>query len=493
MKLYLSKSLYCDGIQCPKKLWLRKNKPEVYDKDYDNEAIFETGNAVGDLAMSLFGDVVEVAYGDKSKMVAQTRLLLEGNTPVICEASFIDDTHFCSVDILKNNGNSNVEVYEVKSSTHLKDEYFEDLSYQVHILTRLGYNVTKACLVTINKSYVRQGSLNLYELFEIHDLTDKVKENQEKVSFNIHELENFMLNDQEPQVPLGMHCFKPYDCGFFPHCSSCLSTPNVFDLRGLQNKTKIKLYNEGTIAYSDLLERGCLKGRQRVQAEFTTYNLEDDFDLEKIQSCLGQYRYPLYFLDFETLNPAIPLYDGYNPYQPIVFQFSLHYLEKEGGELQHLEFLGPHTEDPQPYVAHKLCEAIPKHACVLAYNMQFEKGCLKRMAQAYPNFHDHLMTIHDNIHDLMDIFKNGYYYSKDMKGSYSIKTVLPALFPQDASLDYSQLQGVQNGQEASNTFLKLKDMPEDEIETVRNQLLKYCELDTLAMVKIWEKLKKLEE
>ena len=207
-----------------------------------------------------------------------------------------------------------------------------------------------------------------------------------------------------------------------------------------------------------------------------------------IKEFLDTLTYPLYFLDFETFMPAIPLYDDSKPYEQIPFQYSLHYIESESGELKHKEYLAYPGLDPMRELAEKLCEDIPLDVCTMAYNMGFEKGRIKGLAALYPDLADHLMNIHDNIVDLMIPFQKKHYYCREMQGAYSIKYVLPALFPDDPALDYHNLEGVHHGGEAMDTFARMAYMDPDELEKWRGYLLKYCELDTFAMVKIWEKL-----
>ena len=211
-------------------------------------------------------------------------------------------------------------------------------------------------------------------------------------------------------------------------------------------------------------------------------------DREKIARFLDGLSYPLYFLDFESFQPAVPLYDNSSPYEQIVFQYSLHYIPAPGGELLHREYLAMPGEDPRRGVAEALCRDIPVDVCTLAYNMSFEKGRIRALAALYPDLSDHLMNIHDHIVDLMVPFQKRHYYCRAMQGSYSIKYVLPALFPDDPELDYHNLEGVHNGTEASATFANMLNMELGEREACRNQLLRYCGLDTLAMVKVWQKL-----
>ena len=201
--------------------------------------------------------------------------------------------------------------------------------------------------------------------------------------------------------------------------------------------------------------------------------------------------YPIYFLDFESFQPAVPLFDNARPYEQIVFQYSLHYIEAEDGELKHKEFLAYPGGDPRRALAEQLCRDIPLNVCTTAYNMSFEKSRIRELAALYPDLSEHLMNIYDNIYDLMVPFQKKWYYCKAMQGSYSIKYVLPALFPDDPALDYHNLEGVHNGGEASVTFGRMADMSIEEMEEARENLLKYCGLDTFAMVKVWEKLKEV--
>ena len=206
---------------------------------------------------------------------------------------------------------------------------------------------------------------------------------------------------------------------------------------------------------------------------------------------MRQLSYPIYFLDFESFQQAIPLYDNSHPFEQIVFQYSLHYVEHEGGPLHHKEYLAEPGEDPRRGLAEQLCRDIPTDVCVTAYNMSFEKGRIKGLAQLYPDLADHLMNIHDHIVDLMIPFRNKDYYCRAMQGSYSIKYVLPALFPDDPALDYHNLEGIHHGGEASAAFSNMPYMTSDLLEKARHNLLKYCELDTYAMVKVWERLKEV--
>ncbi len=485
----LSKSKYCSGIQCSKILWLDKYKRE-YREDINNESVFENGTNVGEIAKSLFGEYIDIKFNENlNKMIEDTNKALENNKCVITEASFVFDNNFCSVDILVKNGEE-LEIYEVKSSTHVSDVYMEDISYQYHILKSLNLNVKKASLVYINSNYVRHGDLELDKLFIIEDLTDYVTKNEVNVINNILSINEYMTQKDEPFKDIDMYCFQPYLCPYFKYCGKKLGEMNVFNIRGMQIGTKIKLYKKGIYKYEDLINEK-LNEKYSEQIDFEINNKKDKINIKNIKNFLSTLYYPLYFLDFETFQQSIPKYDNISPYEQIPFQYSLHYIESENSELKHTEYLAEPDIDPRYSLACSLVNDIPKDVCVLAYNMKFEKMVIKKLAKLYPDLREHLLNIYDNIHDLMIPFVNRDYYTKDMHGSYSIKYVLPALFPNDPSLDYHNLEMVHNGSEASNTYANLGKYSLEEQEKIRKNMLKYCELDTYAMVKIWQKIKQL--
>lgn len=485
----LSKSKYCNGIQCKKILWLNKYKPDVKG-EIDNSSILDNGNDVHEIAKNLLGNHTNIEFNENlSVMIENTKKELLKDKIVITEASFNYQNNFCSVDILKKENNE-YEIYEVKGSTKLKDIFIDDISYQYYVLNNLGLNVVKCYVVHINSSYIRKGDLELDKLFIKEDVTNIVLEKQDEVIKNIKEINNYMENNEEELEDIDIKCFKPYECPFFKYCSRHLPDKNVFLLGGMRKKEKIELYKKGSFSYKDLLKEDInLKYKQQI--EYELFDKGDYIDKENIKEFLSTLTYPLYFLDFESYQMPIPEYDNASPYEQIPFQYSLHYLEKENDKLKHKEFLAKSGTDPRRNLAEKLVKDIPINTCVLAYNMSFEKAIIKNLSKIYPDLSNHLMNIHDNIKDLMIPFYKRHYYSKNMLGSYSIKYVLPSLFPNDANLNYHNLDLIHNGSEAMNFFANLKDLDKQQEEYVRERLLRYCELDTYAMVKIYEKLKNI--
>ena len=487
-KMNLSKSKYCAGVQCRKILWLDKNYPEEREEN-KSESVLDNGKEVGIVARDLFGPCVTIEFNtDLDKMVNDTKDTLTKHN-VIAEASFIYNDNFCSIDILKKDIDG-YEIYEVKSSTEIKDIFLDDISYQYYVVNNLGYKITRACIVYLNSSYVRGKCLELDKLFVVEDVTDIVISKQKEVEDNIREINEYVDEDSEKEEILGMQCVTPYDCPYFKYCTKELPERNVFTIRDMRKSSKFKLYQNGIYRYEDLLKEK-INPKYKEQIEFELYDREDVIKEDEIRSFMETLSYPIYFLDFETYQQAIPEYEGIRPYMQIPFQYSLHYLEEESGTLKHKEFLADSSIDPRRTLAEKLVSDIPLDVCTVAYNMKFEKMVIKNLADLYPDLSDHLMNIYENMKDLMIPFYNRSYYTKDMKGSYSIKYVLPALFPNDESLNYKNLDLIHNGSEAMSAFANLGSLSKDEQENIRYNLLKYCELDTYAMVKIWERLKEI--
>ena len=504
----LSKSRYTAFCQCPKNLWLKVYKPEEAAVDAGVQARFEQGNVVGDLAMGLFGDYKEAhavkpdGSLDLSKMVEQTRQWMQEGIQNICEASFALEGHYCAVDILRKTKDG-WAIYEVKSSSFPEfngqeaklEKYAPDIAYQKWVLTQCGVNVTGTYLVCLNSDYVRQGELDIQQLFVVNDMKALVDNEYLKVPARVSQAIKVINSEQEPDFDLSECCMKPYGCAFLDYCKRQhgISSPSVFDLYGVgfSFKKKLDSYHHGLITFEDIRSKdiGPIQNMQ-IEAALTGKEFINPAGIRKF---LEKITYPIYFLDFETMQDAVPQYDGAKVYAQITFQYSLHIKQNETAPYEHREFLAPSDgSDPRRALAEQLCRDIPMDVCTLAYNKMFECGRIRELAALYPDLAPHLLNIADNIKDLIDPFRAGDYYVPAMGGSFSIKSVLPALFPNDPELDYHNLDDrCQNGGDAMTIFPRIKDMEPDEAYASREALLRYCELDTWAMVKVWEKLKEI--
>ena len=487
----LSKSRYTTGITCGKKLWLSCYKNDLKE-DLGNDAVLDNGTKVGELARELFGKYKLIEFDTNFKnMIDETNRYLSNKPSIICEASFSYDGNFCSVDILKNDVDG-VEIYEVKSSTSIGDIYIDDITYQTWVLKKLGLNVKKSSIVYVNNKYVKHGDFNIKEYFKIEDVTTKI--DLEYVEKHVEELKEIINKKEEPEIDLSIACDKPYPCPFFKYCTKNLVKPNVFDIGwNLKFKNKIDMYKRGHISFKDVLEREVINNKKALE-QVKTYvnNCNPLINKDNIRKLFDKISYPLYFLDFESFQAAIPTIDGTRPYQQICFQYSLHYYLEKNGELYHKEYLSDDYDgNPMYGLCKRLCEDIPKNSCVIVYNKGFEQPRLREMARLFPEFSEHLLDIHDNIVDLAIPFANQDYYVKEMSGRYSIKVVLPALFPNDPECDYNNLDSVHKGDEASAAYLSLPTLSKEEQEKLRYDMLRYCELDTYATVKLYEKLKEV--
>lgn len=491
--MFFSKSKYCLMRQCPKLLWLDTYHKELKTEDPSRDERMAVGNEIGDLAMGLFGDFTEVTVlkdddrPDISAMLQQTQDCLRRGVENICEASFSYKGLYCAVDILhKERGG--YAIYEVKSSTHAQPIYGVDVAYQKYVLEHCGVKVTGTYLVCLDPAYVRGEELDIHALFQIIDLAEAVSAEYPLIQSRLSQAEDVLAQHNEPARELGEHCEDPYHCPYWEYCTRHLPSPSVFDLYRMPFKKKLSYYHAGMRSYSQLLDAPKLNDKQQRQIQFQLHDCGVHIDKDGIRKFLSTLSYPLYFLDFETMQQALPQYCGTKPYQQVPFQYSLHYIEGEGAPLQHKEFLAKEGTDPRRAIAESLCRDIPKDVCVTAYNKSFECSRLAELAEQFPDLAEHLLNIRDNVRDLLVPFQSGFYYNRAMGGSFSIKSVLPALFPDDPALDYHNLEGVHNGAEAMTVFPLLQQMPPQQRQEVRRQLLAYCKLDTFAMVKVWQAL-----
>ena len=488
----LSKSLYTRGLQCTKALWLKKYNREILTlPDGTAKAIFEVGDKVGGLACELFPNGKEIPFQGTSfeEKINLTKKWMDEGLTNIYEATFKYDDILVMVDILHINDDGSVEIYEVKSSTDVKSVYLDDASIQFYVLNGLGYKVRTTNIIHINNRYVRDDELEINKLFTIVNISDEVSELQLNIPSHLKNFKIFLDDkENEPNIDIGAHCSSPYSCDAIQHCWKHIPEYSVFNISRLRTDKKFELYHNNIINFNDIKDISIFSESQQVQIKSEQEQTEI-INKEAIREFTNSLTYPIYHLDFETFQQAIPEWKGISPFIQIPFQYSLH-VEQKDASLEHFEFLAIEGIDPRYELAKKLVEDIPVDVTVLAYNMGFEKGVIRKLAAMFDEFAPRLLAIHANIKDLMTPFQKKDYYVPSMKGSYSIKYVLPALVPEMAKA-YKELDSVQNGGEAMQTYAKLAHMNDkQEVLRLREALLRYCELDTLAMVKILDKLKK---
>jgi len=487
----LSKSTFIRGLQCEKSLYLYKHHYKLKDPTPPSlQAVFDQGTNIGLLAQKLFPNGVDASPENHFKIFESVGKTLgfinQGNT-VIYEATFLYNDVLAALDILVKD-EEGWKAYEVKSSTKVSNTYIKDAAIQYYTIINSGVDLKDISIVHINNNYTREGELDIHQLFTIESVYDQVLDFLPLIPNEVRRLKNVIESPEVPNVDIGNHCSDPYDCDFRGTCWKHIPEYSVFNITRLNKDKKFDLYNQGVITLDDIdLSQTDLNSNQVLQVQ-SEINGTSHIDKEEIRNFTNGLNYPLYFLDFETIGPAVPKYNGSRPYQQLVFQYSLHIQETSISELVHREYLADPSQDPRIGFIEQLIQDCGTSGDILVYNIGFERGKINDLIEVFPDHSNELNGIVNRLKDLMIPFQQKWYYTPEMRGSYSIKSVLPALVPE---LSYNDLE-IKEGGTASNTFLSMVNATfEGDIEETRKQLLEYCKLDTFAMVKILEKLLKV--
>lgn len=444
------------------------------------------------LARSLFPggkDATVTPSYNYSASVKRTRQILQSGCNTIYEAGFMQNGVYAAADIvvIRKDG---WYLYEVKSSTSVKEYHTLDAAVQYYILKNLGYPIKQVSIVCINNQYVRDGAVEAGRLFKIQNITAEAIGLQEYVEDQVEIMQQMLSSGTKPTCGIGRHCNEFYSCDFQGHCWKKVNEAEYpvtgitrigDNLWGLLNKN---IHCQSRIPREYYPRMTPL---QRQQVFCTLEQTSPRPDITGVRKFLHDVSGPVAFLDFETIAAAIPLFDGTRPYQQVPFQFSLH-CDEGSGEYRHYEYLGDGRTDPRPGLIKQLLALLPPTGSVLVYYMPFEKSRLQELAESFPKYKKQLLAICDRLVDLIIPFRNRYVYDYKMNGSASIKSVLPALFPE---FDYSKLN-ISDGGIASLSYLNLFRLTDEkQITSIREDLLEYCKMDTWAMVKLYEYLIKL--
>jgi hypothetical protein len=318
----------------------------------------------------------------------------------------------------------------------------------------------------------------------IRDVSTEVNELRVEV-LRAREEARQVIENKSPEVIMG--CVKPDRCPCPNLCHPDLPEYPIYDLPRLQERKARDLKGNGILAIEDIPDDYPLSERQRNQIEAVRSG-EAHIDHKAIAKELAKIEYPLYFLDYETFNPGLPVHDGYRPFQHMVFQYSLHVFDSPGSKPEHVEFLFTDPTDPGAKLVEDLARHIGERGTVVVWNKTFEAERNKEMAEMYPAYRSMLLNINERIFDLMGIFRKGYYIHPDFHGSSSIKKVLPVI-AEDFDLRYIDLQ-IPKGDEAMIAWHDIMSgvLSVEESKAVKQYLRRYCEMDTMAMVEIWKAL-----
>jgi len=478
--LRLSKSRFTAGHQCHRQLWWKVHEPAAPELKPDAalRAIFDMGNRVGERARQEFPDAVLIDF-DRRRLadaVAATKQALETGASVILEASFLEDDVFVAIDVLSKEGDAWV-VTEVKGTSKVKQPHLPDAAVQAHVVEKAGLTVTRVELMHLNNQHRHPDD---GPLFTRADITDRVADLRAKVPAEIRS-QLRMLRGSLPEIEPGEHCTTPRACPFLARCHTPSPDHAIEDLHRISAKKLGELRDEGIKTVDQIPSDFPLNG---IQKRHRVAVLRNEMIVEPgLRSALAAYRYPIAMLDFETIDPALPVWNDCSPFGIVPVQFSVHTLS-EDGEVSHRAYLADGEGDPRPGVAEELAGALNGAGTVLAWNARFEKECLGTLAESSPEHASALLEAREKTEDLLPVVRN-HVYHPEFRGSFSIKDVVPALLP---GMAYDDLE-VSDGQVASFYLETLLCRPEQftasEREVLRGQLVAYCEHDTAVMVALF--------
>ncbi len=488
-KHILSKSTFIRGMQCEKSLYLYKNVIHLRDTPSPEQlAVFSRGNNVGVLAQQLFPNGIDASSNFKRNnvaAVANTQKLIETGVEVIYEASFQYNQVLVILDILVK-CNNQWYAYEVKSSVKISNTYLLDVSLQHYVIEQSGLKLEDISLITVNPSYVKKGKLEVDKFFVITSVKQDALKNESIISEKLEKLKMVALNPSMPEVSIGEHCFSPYNCDFMGTCWKNVPINSVFEMGAVPKTLLFELYNSGIKTIDEVPEKNNLDKNANLHLQSKNKN-EVVVNKEQLSKFLNQLSYPLYFMDFESFMPAVPIYDNTKPYQHIPFQYSIHVIKNKNEKAVELSFLGDEGIDPRKKFIERLIVDLDTQGSILVYDALMERNILNGLKKDFPEYTSQIESVLKRIVDLIQPFNERSYYDPKMKNLTSIKNVLPALV---SDLHFNELK-ISSGSMAMIAYEKLqKETDMFKIAEVREHLLEYCRMDTFAMIKVFEVLKK---
>lgn len=497
MPTILSKTNYIIYRDCPKNAWVKVNKPKIYKasepSDFDKN-LMEAGNEVDELARNLFPGGTLVKHN-----IRKTKELVAKRTPVIYQPKFETKHLTATPDILVWNKKAKTyDLYEVKSSSssegknkkQKEDVYIHDVAFQANVLDFLSVPLGHLFLIRLNSDYTRNGELDIHDLFNVDDFTSQVQAMQKEVAIEAEQAYEYI---NEPETKGHCSCItrgRSNHCTTFAYSNPDVPEYSVHDISriGSSKKKLAQLIEAGILAPEDV--PGDMEFSKNQQNQITAAKTGRDFVVkEEIAKFLQDIVYPVAFIDYETFPAAVPRFSGYNPYHHIPFQFSVHVLSEDKRKPSHQEFIYTKTDAPDDQFLKALREAIPNTGSIIVWNKSFEMGRNKELAKRRPKYAAFIEDVNERVVDLRDVFTDQLYISKSFLGKTSIKYILPALIH---DLSYKELD-IQEGGSASDAWNKVVqgELTKNEATKRIKELLRYCKMDTFAMVNIFEVLKEL--
>ena len=497
--LRLSKSAYMMGRQCPKALWLYKYRKDIKPVFSEQSAArMESGETLHQFAQKYFGEglLIDHEPWEIREALASTSKYIEEGEKIIFEAAALREGKqncYARIDVLRRASAKTWDLIEIKSSTQVREQHIEDLAFQYYVFSGAGYKIENCFLMYLNRDYLRKGELDLQALFHLEDLSLAVKNCQKEVEKTLEELGSKLHKARMPEVNISPHCYEPYTCRYYDHCWKGIPEYNLYSVYDNKGKEQEKL--EQVIRKTKSLDVSGISpdlypsGFKGADVECYQKN-KIHVDREALREWLKELDYPLYFLDYETIMPAIPLYDSTRPYQQIVFQFSLHVQKKSGFSFssppEHYSFLHRYRSDPRKVFLRSLLKFCRRKGSIIVYNASFEKTRNEELALAFPKYAKRLRALNSRIVDLLLPFQRRYLYHPEQYSSCSLKAVLP-LF---SDLSYENMAIADGGtaMNAYQTFQKGLLSKEEELK-LWHDLEEYCKQDSYAMVALLDTIR----
>ena len=479
----LSKSRFMAGHQCHLRLWYDIHERHLLPPvDAAQQAIFDTGHKVGDLARERYpgGYLVAHDYRNIPAALSETRRLVEsGSAPALFEPAFQHDGVLARVDVLQRMPDGGWRMIEVKSTTRCKPEHVLDVAVQLWVLRGEGLDIRDAGVLTLNREYIYDGiRLDLDALFKFHPVLDDADALLGSVGTNAAEMQAMLASDYPPDIQPSRHCLKPYTCPYYKHCTRHIPQPEhgIGELSGIKSDRREELEAMGVTEVRDVPANFPLNRLQSVIHQAIVDR--SDIVHGDLARSLAGITPPVRHLDFETFQPAIPRFAGTRPYGQIPFLFSVR-TEHDESSHEHTDYLYEDDGDPRPLIIERLLQALGDEGSICTYS-SFERTQIKALAAAFPQYANALNDIISRLVDLLPIVR-GSYYHPDFHGSFSIKAVLPVIA---SELGYDDLE-VADGQLASIWYARaLTTTDSTERRQIFDSLHNYCARDTLAMVEL---------
>lgn len=476
----LSKSRIQYNRQCPRRLWLHAYRPELAKIDPDMQMRFDVGNQVGEIARSLYPDGMLIDATKQPQQLADTADALAGKPHPVFEATFEADGVLVRADLLLPD-EGGYRLVEVKSAGEVKPSYLDDAAIQAWVIRKASIPVTRVEVAVIDKSFIYRGDGNYAGLLKQVDVTNATRTYESQVSTWVGAARD-TLASKEPLIDVGEQCESPNRCPFLSVCGpKRYPGERVYspvEILPYANELAIDLRLEG---YDDMREVPVYRLKNPIHQRIQRVCASGRFELSpEAKEAIEPLPYPRHYLDFETINPAVPVWPDTRPFQQIPFQWSCH-VETRKGVLEHKAFLAAGAEDPRRAFAESLVEALGRTGTIFVYNAGTERSHMRHLALCFPDLAPALNASIARIVDLMPIARHNYYHP-EMLGSWSIKNILPTIAPE---LAYGNLD-VGSGTQAQRVFMEQMDpaLPDSRRAELRESLLRYCERDTLALVKV---------